>query len=257
MANEATAELYTRQSGLNKAKFRTDYEQYLADLATKYGISNEQLNTNLEARGILRSGEAGTARTRLSAAEEAARTSAQTNYDYNIDTEDTNLATKLAGLMAGGSSGGTPPPAAPPPAAPPPADEPAIPPADEPAKPAKPVNWNALAGWAGLPSNDAPAPTPVRTGTADSMERNAPAVRPVRDATPRPAVPVTNMPRPGTTPAAALPDLSGVDWDALARMGTTRPVRDAAPRAPRPVTTAPRPGTGTTTRVNPVSARNR
>jgi len=107
MANEATAELYRRQSGLNKAKFTTDYEQYLADLATKYGISNDQLNANLESRGILRSGEAGTARTRLSAAEEAARTSARTNYDYNVANEDINLATRLAGLMAGGTGGGS------------------------------------------------------------------------------------------------------------------------------------------------------
>ena len=108
MANEATAELYTRQSGLNKAKFKTDYEQYLADLANKYGVSNEQLNANLESRGILRSGEAGTARTRLSTAEEAARTSAQSNYDYNVANEDINLATRLAGLMAGGSTGRIP-----------------------------------------------------------------------------------------------------------------------------------------------------
>jgi hypothetical protein len=50
------------------------------------------------------------------------------------------------------------------------------------------------------------------------------------------------------------PDLSGVDWEALARMGTSRPVRDAAPRAPRPVTNMPRPGT---TRITPPSARNR
>jgi hypothetical protein len=69
----------------------------------------------------------------------------------------------------------------------------------------------------------APAPAPARTGTADTMARTAPA-----------------------TPA--LPDLSGVDWAALARMGTPRPVRDAAPRTPRPATTAPRPGTGATTR---------
>jgi hypothetical protein len=106
MANEATAELYTRQSGLNKAKLKTDYEQYLADLATKYGISGQQLNTNLESRGILRSGEAGEARTRLGAAEQAARTAAQGNYDYNVANEDVSLATKLAGLMAGTTSAG-------------------------------------------------------------------------------------------------------------------------------------------------------
>lgn len=106
MANEATAELYRRQSGLNKAKFTTDYEQYLADLATKYGISNDQLNANLESRGILRSGEAGTAQARLAGANEAARTSARTTYDYNTATEDVNLMTQLAGLQSGSGSGG-------------------------------------------------------------------------------------------------------------------------------------------------------
>ena len=109
MAETATAEYYTEQSKLNKAKLKTDYEQYLADLATKYGISQEQLNSNLEARGILRSGEAGTAQARLGAANEAARTTATTNYDYNTATEDINLATQLAGLQSA-----TPAPAAPP-----------------------------------------------------------------------------------------------------------------------------------------------
>jgi len=113
MAETATAEYYRRQNDLNKAKLKTDYEQYLADLATKYGISGEQLNANLEARGILRSGEAGTAQARLGAANEAARTSATTNYDYNIATADTNLATQLAGLQASAPAQ-TPAPAAPP-----------------------------------------------------------------------------------------------------------------------------------------------
>ena len=113
MAETATAEYYRRQNDLNKAKLKTDYEQYLADLATKYGISGEQLNANLEARGILRSGEAGTAQARLGAANEAARTSATTNYDYNTATADTNLMTQLAGLQAS-TPAQTPAPAAPP-----------------------------------------------------------------------------------------------------------------------------------------------
>jgi len=113
MAETATAEYYRRQNDLNKAKLKTDYEQYLADLATKYGISGEQLNANLEARGILRSGEAGTAQARLGAANEAARTSATTNYDYNVASEDVNLATQLAGLQAS-TPAQTPAPAAPP-----------------------------------------------------------------------------------------------------------------------------------------------
>jgi len=111
MAETATAEYYTRQNKLNKEKLKTDYEQYLADLATKYGISQEQLNSNLESRGILRSGEAGTAQARLGAANEAARTSAATNYEYNTATEDINLATQLAGLQSATPAPATPAPA--------------------------------------------------------------------------------------------------------------------------------------------------
>ena len=238
MANEATAELYRRQSGLNKAKLNTDYEQYLADLATKYGISQDQLNSNLEARGILRSGEAGTAQARLSGANEAARTSARTTYDYNTATEDVDLLTKLASLQAGGGSGSG-------------------------------GSGGSGSGGTGNGSDDTGSgdtadPAPMYRSPADPFFDNmrdrgprtpAPSVRPVRDATPRPPVPATvvNMPRPGTTPAPATPpapaiDFSGVDFAALARMGTTRPVRDAAPRTPRPVTNMPRPGTGSTTR---------
>lgn len=273
MANEATAELYTKQSGLNKKKLDTDYQQYLEELATKYGISNEQLNTNLESRGILRSGEAGTARTRLSAAEEAARTTAKTNYDYNTAIEDVDLMTKLAALQAGsagsgGGGGGT-------------------------------GGGSSGGGSGGGSTGGGNTPTPVLyrsptdpafDGMRDRGPRTpAPAVRPVRDATPRPAVPATvvNMPRPGTTPAPApavtpvygggttqgqlpqaplpttpaLPDLSGVDWDALARMGNNnkpKPVvygggttQGQLPQAP---IAKPKPAT---TRVNPVAARLR
>jgi len=225
MANEATAELYTRQSGINKAKFKTDYDQYLADLATKFGISQDQLNSNLEARGILRSGEAGTAQARLGAANEAARTTATSNYDYNVATEDVDLLTKLAGLQAGSAgSGGTPPPAALP--VTPPSETPAtVPMYRSPADPAYDDMRNRGPRTPAAPVATVEAPQ-ARTGTADSMQRNAPA----------------------------LPDLSGVDWNALARMGTPRPVRDAAPRAPRPVTNMPRPAT---TRITPPSARMR
>ena len=100
MAETATAEYYTKQNKYDKAKFKTDYDQYLEELATKYGISQEQLNSNLEARGILRSGEAGTAQARLGAANEAAITTAGTNYQYNVDTADTNLLKQLAGLQS-------------------------------------------------------------------------------------------------------------------------------------------------------------
>ena len=47
MAETATAEYYRKQNELNKTKLKTDYEHYLEDLATKFGISQEQLNSNL------------------------------------------------------------------------------------------------------------------------------------------------------------------------------------------------------------------
>lgn len=294
MANEATAELYTRQSGLNKAKFRTDYEQYLADLATKYGVSNDQLNANLEARGILRSGEAGTARTRLSAAEEAARTTAQSNFDYNVANEDVSLAQRLAGLMTGGSGGGggggtgggssgggtgdestgggnTPAPVF--------YRSPTDPAFDDMRdrgpRPSAPVEAVAT-------------PTPVvygggtTQGQLPQVALPTPAVRPVRDATPRPAVPATvvNMPRPGTTTPAATPAPTPapapVVTPAPARTGTADTMARSAPATPALPDLSgvdwaglgkmiednkkPKPAAvakPATTRVNPVAARLR
>jgi hypothetical protein len=225
MANEATAELYRRQSGLNKAKFTTDYEQYLADLASKYGISNDQLNANLESRGILRSGEAGTARTRLGAAEEAARTSARTNYDYNVANEDINLATRLAGLMTGGGGGGSTTPA---PVTPPPSD----------------TSTSA-------PSYRSPD-DPYFDGMRDRGPRPAAAVAPV--ATPAPVV-YGGGTTQGQLPQAPLPnrtpDLSGVDWAGLGRMIEANKTKRTG-TADTMARTA-----SATTRITPPSARNR
>ena len=56
MANEATAEYYTRQTELNKKKYQTDYDQYLKDLATKFGISQQNssgVNRNSDGQPIL------------------------------------------------------------------------------------------------------------------------------------------------------------------------------------------------------------
>ena len=182
MAETATAEYYRRQNELNKTKLKTDYEQYLADLATKFGISQEQLNSNLESRGILRSGEAGTAQARLGAANEVARTTATTNYDYNVATEDVNLATQLAGLQSA-TPAATPAPA------------PVTPPAEDKQQydfskvdfaglgrmmaesekekkdkaqvaAAPGYNWNAVAGFGGGSSTTKPATTRVNPVSA-------------------------------------------------------------------------------------------
>lgn len=213
MATESQAELLTKETGLKKKKYLTDYDQYLADLATQYGVSTDQLNANLESRGILRSGEAGTSRARLGSAEEAARTAAKSTYDYNVGIEDINLLKGLAALQAagggsggGGGGGGT-------------------------------GGGGSSGGGTGGGSTDGgfnilPVERPVREpgspGNPNAVRPGLPS-RPVRDALPRTAQPVTNMPRPGTVTPAPAP----------------RPVRDAVPRATPPVTNMPRPGTVT------------
>lgn len=274
MATESQAELLTRETGLKKKKYLTDYDQYLADLATQYGVSTDQLNANLESRGILRSGEAGTSRARLGSAEEAARTAAKSTYDYNVGIEDINLLKGLAALQAagggsGGGGGGTggggtkgdemnilP------------EEKPKDAPAERPVRDALPREPRPSVPNMPRPGTVAPKPVTRRTGSADQMERTAPAPapRPVRDAVPRATPPVTNMPRPGTVtpapapapaprtgsadqmertaPKPAVPDLSGIDWAGLGKM-MGKPTPPPAPAKPKMVT------------IKPPSARNR
>jgi hypothetical protein len=59
------------------------------------------LSGKLEARGILRSGEAGTSRTRLAAQNEVNRTNARSDYVYNRDATKIDLAKQLAAMKSG------------------------------------------------------------------------------------------------------------------------------------------------------------
>ena len=89
------------ESQFRQAKLQSDYDAYLAQLATQYGVSTKDLNSNLEARGILNSGEANTARTTAAATNEAAGTTAKSNFDYNTGIEGINLTKQLAALKSG------------------------------------------------------------------------------------------------------------------------------------------------------------
>ena len=84
-----------------KDKLKSDYDAYLAQLATQYGLSQESLASNLEARGILKSGEAGTAVTRLAATNETNKTNAKSDYDYNRGLTRIDLLKELAALKSG------------------------------------------------------------------------------------------------------------------------------------------------------------
>lgn len=97
----AQRELAIREQKFRKNKLKSDYDAYLAQLATQYGLSQESLASNLEARGILKSGEAGTAVTRLAATDKANRTNARSDYVYNRDATKIDLAKQLAALKSG------------------------------------------------------------------------------------------------------------------------------------------------------------
>jgi len=92
-------QLARKESGFRQAKLKSDYDAYKSQLATQYGLSTKDLDSNLEARGILNSGEAGTARTTAAATNEAAGTTAKSNFDYNTGIEGINLAKELAALQ--------------------------------------------------------------------------------------------------------------------------------------------------------------
>ena len=97
----AQRELAISTQKFRKDKLKSDYDAYLAQLAQQYGLSQENLASNLEARGILRSGEAGTAVTRLAAADQANRTNARSDYVYNRDATKIDLAQQLAAMQSG------------------------------------------------------------------------------------------------------------------------------------------------------------
>jgi hypothetical protein len=111
MAYESTRAYYDKQANLAKENADIAYNMALADLGRRFGIANRRLETNLESRGILRSGEANTARTEMTAEEEAAKTAAEMTKLGAYNQADMTLAGQLAALQAGsGSSGSTPSP---------------------------------------------------------------------------------------------------------------------------------------------------
>lgn len=107
MAFDATTQLYRREAALNNARADQQFNTYLADLARSYGIAEGSLNANLEGRGIFRSGEASTARTRLSAENQALQSKAMQDRDYQKNMNDINLLKQLAALQASSAGQGS------------------------------------------------------------------------------------------------------------------------------------------------------
>lgn len=161
MANESTRSLLAREKELRIGKAEADYETYLDNLARQYGLQRQGMESNLESRGILRSGEANVARARSADAEEAAKLAAEANLDYNRNMINVDYMKQLAQLMAATpatrTSGGTTAPAAP--------AAPATPAATTPATPAAPQYKPAPTSVVARQAETRPDITPVRTGT--------------------------------------------------------------------------------------------
>lgn len=121
MAQTATAQYYDKQANLTKQNADIAYNTALANLARRFGVANRQLESNMEARGILRSGEANTYRTELTAEEQAERTAAEMAKLGAYNQADLTLAQQMAALgssgggssSGGGGGGGAQPPASP------------------------------------------------------------------------------------------------------------------------------------------------
>ena len=82
MAFTATTQLAQREAALLNARAQQQYNTYMSDLARNFGIAEGNLNANLEGRGIYRSGEASTARTRLAAENQALKSKALQDLEY-------------------------------------------------------------------------------------------------------------------------------------------------------------------------------
>lgn len=108
MAYEATAQLYKRQYDLAKKKAQTDYEQAVSELALQSQQQDRDLESNLEARGILRSGEAMQNRVRIGAAQKSAELATQQSREQALNQAGLTYAQQLAQLQAQGYSGATP-----------------------------------------------------------------------------------------------------------------------------------------------------
>ena len=179
--NTAQIELARRTQKFRKDKLKSDYKAYLGQLAQQYGISQESLASNLEARGILRSGEAGTAVTRLAATDQANRTNARSDYVYNRDATKIDLLQQLAALQSGAAAPATT------------ATQTTAPVVPDPIVPVAPP-------IAVAPTDIGNGQTYANTGLYGVVYPTPGAVkpRPIRDQFPRPPRPIITTPRPGT-----------------------------------------------------------
>ena len=106
-----TAELARRRYELAKGRAESGLAQSLGNIGRQYYGQARQLEGGLEARGILRSGEANRRRVELGAEEKAARLAQQQAAEQDVQSAALDYASVLAEIQAkGGTTGTTPEP---------------------------------------------------------------------------------------------------------------------------------------------------
>jgi hypothetical protein len=115
----ASAVLAKKKRDLAVAQAKAAQDLNMSDIGRQYYNATRNLEGNLEARGILRSGEANTARVSLGAEEKAARARALMSGEQAINQAELDYASALAQAKAqddlsNKSTSSTPDPDAPP-----------------------------------------------------------------------------------------------------------------------------------------------
>lgn len=98
-------QVYNQSLGVQRGRVNQMYGRNLEILAREMRDARERTEANLEGRGVLRSGEANTARSRLSESEAAQRKYLSEDRGYQLSQIDLDEQARRAALAAAGGGG--------------------------------------------------------------------------------------------------------------------------------------------------------
>lgn len=101
-------QVYNQSLGVQRGRVNQMYGRNLEILARQMRDASERLASNLEGRGIFRSGEATTARERLAEDEAAQRKYLSEDRSYQLSQIDLDERARQASQAASGGGGGSP-----------------------------------------------------------------------------------------------------------------------------------------------------
>lgn len=99
-------QVYNQSLGVQRGRVNQMYGRNLEILAREMRDARERTEANLEGRGVLRSGEANTARSRLSESEAAQRKYLSEDRNYQLSQIELDEQARRAALASSGGGGG-------------------------------------------------------------------------------------------------------------------------------------------------------